>query len=47
MLIIGGIIFALFWVETTGMGAKNVAEKIQRSGMQIPATAEAAERLSA
>jgi preprotein translocase subunit SecY len=36
MLIIGGIIFALFWVETTGMGAKNVAEKIQRSGMQIP-----------
>ena len=36
MLIIGGIIFALFWVETTGMGAKNVAEKIQKSGMQIP-----------
>ena len=36
MLIIGGIIFALFWIETTGMGAKNVAEKIQNSGMQIP-----------
>ena len=36
MLIIGGIIFALFWVETTGMGARNVAEKIQKSGMQIP-----------
>ncbi|MGZ6237094.1 MAG: preprotein translocase subunit SecY, partial [Syntrophales bacterium] len=36
MLIIGGIIFALFWVETTGMGAKQVAEKIQKSGMQIP-----------
>ncbi|KCZ73285.1 protein translocase subunit secY/sec61 alpha [Candidatus Methanoperedens nitroreducens] len=36
MLIIGGIVFALFWVETTGMGAKSVAEKIQRSGMQIP-----------
>ena len=36
MLIIGGIIFALFWVETTGMGAKKVAEKIQKSGMQIP-----------
>ncbi len=36
MLIIGGIIFALFWIETTGMGAKNVAEKIQKSGMQIP-----------
>jgi preprotein translocase subunit SecY len=36
MLIIGGIVFALFWIETTGMGAKNVAEKIQKSGMQIP-----------
>ncbi|MCZ7401186.1 MAG: preprotein translocase subunit SecY, partial [Candidatus Methanoperedens sp.] len=36
MLIFGGIIFALFWIETTGMGAKNVAEKIQKSGMQIP-----------
>ncbi len=36
MLIGGGILFALFWIETTGMGAKNVAEKIQKSGMQIP-----------
>jgi len=36
MLIVGGIIFALFWIETTGMGAKSVAEKIHRSGMQIP-----------
>ncbi|MCZ7392884.1 MAG: preprotein translocase subunit SecY [Candidatus Methanoperedens sp.] len=36
LLIIGGIIFALFWIETTGMGAKSVAEKIQKSGMQIP-----------
>jgi len=36
MLIAGGIVFALFWIETTGMGAKNVAEKIQKSGMQIP-----------
>jgi preprotein translocase subunit SecY len=36
MLIFGGIIFALFWIETTGMGAKQVAEKIQKSGMQIP-----------
>jgi len=36
MLILGGIVFALFWIETTGMGAKSVAEKIQRSGMQIP-----------
>jgi preprotein translocase subunit SecY len=36
MLIIGGIIFALFWIETTGMGAKSVAAKIEGSGMQIP-----------
>ncbi|MEA1943766.1 MAG: preprotein translocase subunit SecY [Euryarchaeota archaeon] len=36
MLIVGGIIFALFWIQTTGMGAKNVAENIHRSGMQIP-----------
>jgi preprotein translocase subunit SecY len=36
VLIIGGIIFALFWIETTGMGAKSVSEKIHRSGLQIP-----------
>lgn len=36
VMIIGSIIFALFWIETTGMGPKNVAERIQRSGMQIP-----------
>lgn len=36
MLIVGGIIFALFWIETTGMGAKSVAKKIHGSGMQIP-----------
>ncbi len=36
LLIVGGIVFALFWIETTGMGAKSVAEKIQKSGMQIP-----------
>lgn len=36
MLIVGGIVFAIFWIETTGMGAKSVAEKIHRSGMQIP-----------
>lgn len=36
LLIIGGIIFALFWVETTGMNAKNTAQKIHNSGMQIP-----------
>ncbi|MFQ6072590.1 MAG: preprotein translocase subunit SecY [Methanosarcinales archaeon] len=36
MLMVGGMIFALFWIETTGMGAKNVAESIHRTGMQIP-----------
>jgi len=36
MLIAGGIIFALFWIETTGMGAKPTAKKVFNSGMQIP-----------
>ncbi|HML26868.1 MAG TPA: preprotein translocase subunit SecY, partial [Methanomethylovorans sp.] len=36
MLIGGGIIFALFWIETTGMGAKQTAQKVFNSGMQIP-----------
>ncbi|WMW25799.1 preprotein translocase subunit SecY [Methanolobus sediminis] len=35
-LIVGGIVFALFWIETTGMGAKPTAKKIFNSGMQIP-----------
>ncbi|MDM7934174.1 MAG: preprotein translocase subunit SecY, partial [Methanothrix sp.] len=35
-LIIGGIIFAIFWIETTGMGPKSVAAKIHSSGLQIP-----------
>ncbi|NPE29351.1 preprotein translocase subunit SecY, partial [Methanococcoides sp. SA1] len=35
-LIAGGIIFALFWIETTGMGAKPTAQKVFNSGMQIP-----------
>ncbi len=35
-MVVGGIIFALFWIETTGMGPKAVAEQIQNSGMSIP-----------
>jgi preprotein translocase subunit SecY len=35
-MVIGGMIFALFWVETTGMGPKAVSEQIQSSGMSIP-----------
>ena len=36
VLIVGGIIFAIFWIETTGMGAKSVAKKIHASGLQVP-----------
>ena len=39
-MVIGGAIFALFWINTTGMGAKDVASQIHRSGMQIPDTGE-------
>ncbi|NHW23399.1 MAG: preprotein translocase subunit SecY [Archaeoglobales archaeon] len=36
ILVAGGIIFAVFWVQTTGMDAKTVASQIAKSGMQIP-----------
>lgn len=36
ILIVGGIVFAMFWVETSGMDAKTVASQIAKSGMQIP-----------
>jgi preprotein translocase subunit SecY len=36
ILIAGGILFAKFWVETSGMDAKTVARQIARSGLQIP-----------
>jgi preprotein translocase subunit SecY len=36
VMIIGSILFAKFWIETTNMGAKDVAKQIQDSGMQIP-----------
>lgn len=32
----GGAIFAIFWIRTTEMGPKDTAEKITKSGMQIP-----------
>jgi preprotein translocase subunit SecY len=35
-MIVGGMIFALFWISTTGMGPKDVAGQIYRSGLQIP-----------
>ncbi|HOD85754.1 MAG TPA: preprotein translocase subunit SecY [Methanoculleus sp.] len=36
VMVIGGAIFALFWVKTAGLDSKAVARQIQRSGMQIP-----------
>jgi preprotein translocase subunit SecY len=36
VLIVGSILFAKFWIETTNMGPADVAKQIQSSGMQIP-----------
>jgi len=36
VMVIGSIFFAKFWIETTNMGPKAVAEQIQSSGMRIP-----------
>ncbi len=36
LFIVGSIIFARFWIETTGMGPEGVARQIESSGMQIP-----------
>ena len=36
IMILGSMMFAVFWIETTNMGPRAVAENIQRSGMQIP-----------
>jgi len=30
------VVFGQFWIETTGMGPKEVAEQLQRSGLQVP-----------
>ncbi|WP_324757008.1 preprotein translocase subunit SecY [Haloarcula montana] len=35
-MLIGGAIFAIFWVETTDMGPEATAQQIHNSGMQIP-----------
>ena len=35
-MVVGGAVFAIFWVETTGMGPEATAKQIQNSGMQIP-----------
>jgi len=36
IMIIGGAIFAIFWVKTTNMGPEATAQQIHGSGMQIP-----------
>ena len=36
VMILGSMMFAKFWIETTNMGAEAVAKQIQSSGMQIP-----------
>jgi preprotein translocase subunit SecY len=36
IMIIGSVLFAKFWIETTNMGAEAVASQIESSGMQIP-----------
>ena len=36
VMILGSVLFAKFWVETTNMGPRAVASQIQKSGMQIP-----------
>ncbi|WP_136716368.1 preprotein translocase subunit SecY [Halorientalis salina] len=35
-MVVGGAIFAIFWVETTDMGPEATAQQIHGSGMQIP-----------
>ncbi|MBQ8180205.1 MAG: preprotein translocase subunit SecY [Candidatus Methanomethylophilaceae archaeon] len=36
VMVMGSILFAKFWVETTNLGPEAVANQIQRSGMQMP-----------
>jgi preprotein translocase subunit SecY len=36
IMVLGSIVFAKFWIETTNMGPAAVAKQIQGSGMQIP-----------
>ena len=36
VVILGGALFAVFWVKTAGLDSQHVARQIQNSGMQIP-----------
>jgi preprotein translocase subunit SecY len=36
LMVLGSILFAKFWIQTTNMGPEAVARQIEASGMQIP-----------
>ena len=36
IMVLGSVLFAKFWIETTNMGPEAVASQIESSGMQIP-----------
>ena len=36
IMVVGGAVFALFWIKTAGLDSKDVARQIQLSGMSIP-----------
>lgn len=36
IMIVGAVIFSIFWVQTAGMDAKSQAKQIMASGLQIP-----------
>jgi preprotein translocase subunit SecY len=36
VMVLGSIVFAKFWINTTNMGADAVARQIESSGLQIP-----------
>lgn len=36
VMMVGSVLFAKFWIETTNMGPEAVASQIESSGMQIP-----------
>ena len=36
IMTVGSMVFAKFWIDTTNMGSKDVAKKIENTGMQIP-----------
>ncbi len=35
-MVVGSVVFSIFWVNTSGMDARSVSNQILRSGMQIP-----------